>query len=94
MVTEIERPISEEDDSYAKLSLYIPLGSKSQKVLGSASDFEKDAISLDLVAIAKCAEGLTATKRNTLKLLAGIFNPLGMIGPVTITAKILFQEAC
>ena len=33
-------------------------------------------------------------KRNTLRLLAGIFDPLGMIGPITITAKILFQEAC
>ena len=94
VVKEIERPVSEEDDSYAKLSLYMPLGSKGQKVLGLAWDFEEDAISLDLAAIAKCAEGLTAMKRNTLKLLAGIFHPLGIIGPVTITAKILFQEAC
>ena len=29
-----------------------------------------------------------------LRLLAGIFEPLGMIGPITITAKILFKEAC
>ena len=94
VVKEIERPVSEEDDSYAKSSLYMPLGSKGQKVLGLAWDFEKDAISLDLAAIAKRAEGLTATKRNTLKLLAGIFDPLGIIGPVTITAKILFQEPC
>ena len=92
VVKEIERPVSEEDDSYAKSSLYMPLGSKGQKVLGLARDFEKDAISLDLAAIAKRAEGLTARKRNTLKLLAGIFDPLGIIGPVTITAKILFQE--
>ena len=91
---ETERPVSEEDDSSAKSSLHMSLGTKGQKVLGLAWDFEEDTISLDLAAIAKCAEGLTATKRNTLKLLAGIFDPLGIIGPVTITAKILFQEAC
>ena len=70
------------------------MGSKGQKVLGLTWNFEEDAISLNLVAIAKRAEGLTATKRNTLKLLARIFDPLGIIGLVTITAKILFQEAC
>ena len=68
---ELERPVSEEDDSYAKSSLhmYMSLGGKGQKVLGLAWDFEEDTISLDLPAIAKCAEGLIATKRNTFKLL-------------------------
>lgn len=33
-------------------------------------------------------------KRNTLRLIAGIFDPLSIIGPITITAKILFQEVC
>ena len=69
------------------------MGSKGAKVLGLAWDFEEDTISLDLAAIAKRAEGLTTTKRNSLKLLAGIFDPLGIIGPVT-TGKTLFQEVC
>ena len=54
VVKEIERPVSE-DDSYAKLSLYMPLGSKGQKVLRLMWDFEEDTISLDLAAIAKRA---------------------------------------
>lgn len=93
---EVERPVSEEDDSYAKSSLLMPLGSKGQKVLGSAWDSQEETISLDLPAIARRAEGLIATKRKTLKLLAGIFDPLGIIAPVyvTIVAKILFQDAC
>ena len=94
VVKEIEHPISEEDDSYVKLSLYMPLRSKGQKVLGLAWDSKEDTISFDLTAIAKHAKGLTAMKRNTLKLLARIFDPLGIIGPVTITVKTLFQEAC
>ena len=79
---EAQQPVSEEDNSYAKSSLH-SLGSKGQKVLGLAWDFEEDTISLDLAAIAKRSEGLPVTKRNTLKLLAGIFDPLGIIGPVT-----------
>ena len=70
------------------------MGSNGQKVLGLSWDFEQDMITLELTAIAKCAEDLPPTKRNTLRLLAGIFDPLGMIGPITTTAKILFQEAC
>lgn len=72
----------------------MPLGARVNKVLGLAWDFEEPTISFDLTAFAKRAEGLTATKRNTLKLLAGIFGPLEIIGSVKITAKILFQEAC
>jgi len=64
-------------------------GSKGAKVLGLAWAFEEDTISLNFAAIAKHAEGLTTTKRNTLKLLVGIFGPLGIIGPVT-TGKTLF----
>ena len=41
------------------------MGSKGQKVLGLTWNSEEDTISLDLAAIAKRAEGLTATKRNT-----------------------------
>ena len=93
--TEVTRKgISEEDTKYAKSCVGMQLGCKGQKVLGLAWDYEEDTISLDLSAIARRAEGLPATKRNTLRLIAGIFDPLGIIGPVTITAKILFQEAC
>ena len=87
-------PVSAENVTYAKSSLGLKMGSNGQKVLGLSWDFEQDTITLELTAIAKRAEDLPATKRNTLRLLAGIFDPLGMIGPITITAKILFQEAC
>ena len=70
------------------------LGCKGQKVLGLAWDYEEDTINLDLSAIARHAEGLSVTKRNTLRLIAGVFDPLCIIGSITITAKILFQEVC
>lgn len=64
---------------------------KGQGVLGLTSYYKEDTISLDLSAIAERAEGLPATKRNTLWLIAGIIDPLMIIGPVTITAKISFS---
>ena len=69
-------PVSEENATYAKSSLGMQLGSNGQKVLGLSWDFEQDTITLELITIAKRAEGLQATKRNTLRLLAGIFDPL------------------
>ena len=86
--------VSAENVTYAKSSLGLKMGSNGQKVLGLSWDFEQDTITPELTAIAKRAEDLPATKRNTLRIVAGIFDPLGMIGPITITAKILFQEAC
>ena len=80
-------PVSAENVTYAKSSLGLKMGSNGQKVLGLSWDFEQDTITLELTAIAKRAEDLPATKRNTLRLLAGIFDPLGMIGPITITAN-------
>ena len=88
------KAVSEEYISYAKSSVSMQMGCKGQKVLGLAWDYEEDTISLDLSAITRRAEGLPATTRNTLRLIAGIFDLLGIIGPVTITAKILFQEVC
>ena len=61
-------------------------------MLGLAWDYEADVISFDLTEIAERAKGLPATKRNTFRLLAGIFDPLGIMGPVTVkvTCKIMF----
>lgn len=60
------KAVSEKDISYAKSSVHMQLGCKGQKVPGLAWDYEEDTISLDLRAIARRAEGLPATKRNTL----------------------------
>ena len=38
--------------------------------------------------------GLEATKRNVLSLLASFFDPLGMVNPVTVGMKLLYQEIC
>ena len=87
-------PVREEDITYAKSSVGLRLGCKGQKVLGLAWDYEVDVISFDLRETAEHTRGLTAAKRNTLRLLAGIFDPLGIMGPATVKVKIMFQEVC
>ena len=86
--------VSEEDTTYAKSSVGMKLGCKDQKVLGCEWDYEADVITLELTVIAERAKGLPITKRNTLKVLAGVFDPLGLISPITLSAKVMFQESC
>ena len=40
------------------------------------------------------AKSLETTKRNVLKISASLFDPLGMISPVTARAKTIFQLLC
>ena len=86
--------VSEEDTTYAKSSMGMKLGCKDQKVSGCEWDYEEDVIALELTVNAERAKGLPITKRTTLKLLAGVFDPLGLISPITLSAKVMFQESC
>ena len=40
------------------------------------------------------AKTLSPTKKNLLSVLASLFDPLGVVSPVIVCAKILFQEVC
>ena len=84
----------EDKESYAKSKLESQGGTKGVKVLGLAWNCESDTIHFSLAHVADKARGLEATKRNVLSLLASLFDPLGLTGPVTFSMKILFQEIC
>jgi hypothetical protein len=47
-----------------------------------------------LAKLAEKAKSVVATKRNILSILAGLFDPLGIISPVAVSIKMLFQELC
>ena len=40
------------------------------------------------------AEELPVTKRSILSTASKLFDPLGMVGQVMVTAKLIFQNAC
>ena len=94
--SQIKREIRRLDDeeSYAKSKLEPQGGTKGEKVLGLAWNCESDKIHFSFAHVADRAKSLEATKRNVLSLLASLFDPLGIINPVTVSMKILFQEIC
>ena len=81
--------------TFVKLKLETQGGTKGEKVLGVALDFENDTLHFNFVPGADKAKGLLeGTKRDVFSLLASLFDPLRIVSPVTVRAKILLQEIC
>ena len=83
----------EDVETYAKSSLGVK-DSLGEKVLGTNWNCVNDLITFDLRQLAQKAEGLNLTKRNLLSIIAGLFDPLGIVSPIIVPMKILFQELC
>ena len=89
-----EGPVGEEQ-TYAKEML----GShkdeeKTSKVLGIPWDYKNDTLTFDLTKIGKGIHVNKPTKRIVLSSLATVFDPLGLISPIAVQAKVLFQDLC
>ena len=86
-----------EDDTYAKTTIGMDNAAYSQceqKVLGVNWNYLEDSFILPLKPLAQLACELPPTKRSILKVVAKIFDPLGVISPDTFQMKVLFQELC
>ena len=87
---------NDEEETFAKIAL----GSGSEikkgceRVLGLPWDLERDSIPFSFEKIVERAREMQATKRNLLSLLAGLFDPLGLISPMIVPMKMLFQTLC
>jgi hypothetical protein len=81
---------ADSDLSYAKSTLGCENAAGTEKVLGQAWDTKRDKIKFDFESIIIAA----GTKRNVLSVLSRIFDPLGIISPVLVSMKLLFQELC
>ena len=87
----------EEDDTYTKTSIGMDNTAYSQceqKVLRVNWNYLEDCLILPLKPLAQLACELPPTKRSILKVVAKIFDRLGVISPVTFQMKVLFQELC
>ena len=92
---ETENKVSVEDESYAKVSVggLEELSTlNGHKVLGQNWDTVNDTFIYKLDLLANFTKDLKATKRNILKVVAKIYDPLGILSPLTIVMKILFQQ--
>jgi len=92
---EKEERFGQLDMSYAKETLgpVKDLGGKT-KVLGLAWDSLKDEIEFDFSRMAIENGEEQPTKRGILSTLASLFDPLGLISPIGVPGKVLFQELC
>lgn len=64
------------------------------RVLGLNWDTQEDCLVYKLDDLIPFTKSLPPTKRSLLKMSAKIFDPLGFISPITISAKMLFQQVC
>ena len=81
-------------DSYAKETLGTQSEIRGHKVLRLEWDCDKDALQFDLEKLAIVASKCCPTKCSILSVLAGLFDPLGIISPITVSMKALFQVLC
>ena len=65
------------------------------KVLGISWTAENDMLSFDLAQILReSLKAVVITKRNVLKTVSSIYDPLGLLSPAVVSLKMLFQEVC
>ena len=79
---------SDGESTYAKHQLNAS-ASEGCKLLGLRWDRKEDTLS-----VAFPAENADPTKRGILGKLAKIYDPLGLVSPVTLEGKLFYHEAC
>ena len=67
---------------------------KGEKILGIRWEEHKDVLIIDLKELLDGALCYVPTKRNMLRVIAGVYDPIGFIQPLVVKFKILFQEIC
>ena len=94
MVTTSNLVMSDEE-SYTKNTLGDKLdGPECVKVLGVKWRPVDDRLLVDISGLCSIVDGMMPTKRNIIGLSARIYDPLGILSPVTVCFKMLFQDIC
>ena len=88
--------VSEEDKTYTQTQLGVNNSTISceRKILGLNWDVEKDTFMFYFDWLVQFASELPLNKRSVLKVVAKLYDPLGLISPLFITVKALFQDLC
>ena len=84
------------ETTYAKETLGVsqrPLQGE-HKVLGVRWNVTADCLAFDVLTIATAAKDLVPTKRNIVSVVGKFYDPLGVLSPIVIQFKILFQQLC
>jgi len=65
-----------------------------RKILGVSWDGEIDCFKFNIGEIAKKGLEVVKTKRNLLSLSASVYDPYGVLSPIVLPLKVLFQHLC
>ena len=84
--------ISEIDDSSIAEQLLGQGDAQGAKILGVGYEKDTDRLYISVRDIAKNGLDLKKTKRNLLSMSASIYDPFGIISPVVLPLKLLFQK--
>ena len=76
-IVNIERPVNREVSNYVNIVNTF----NNEKVLGLYWDHQKDVISLKISEIFREAVNIIPTKRNTLSIIASVYDPIGYLEP-------------
>ena len=87
-------PAPTSEDTYAKETLFAEAEIGKTKALGIAWDMEKDNLEFDFSKVTTLGTQTKITKRTVLSVIAKLFGPLGLVSPIIVCLKILFQEFC
>ena len=63
-------------------------------VLGVKWDVNGDQLIFDVSDVGRAMNETTPTKRNVVSLATRFFDPLGVMSPITVRFKLLFQQLC
>ena len=63
-------------------------------MIGVNWDLAIDKFIFDFNNVIDAAEKLNVTKRNILKFSAMFFDPLSIISPLVLQAKLIFKDVC
>jgi hypothetical protein len=88
----LHQRIAQSSDSFAK-STVGNIGENTD-VLGIKWNHKNDSLILNFEGIPESASTINPTKRNVVNASSRIYDPLGILSPITIQMKMLFQEIC
>ena len=86
--------VVEEDESFSKSLFGPPCTENEIKVMGMIWNKESDALKFDFSKLLASIGFEPVTKRLILRTTAQLYDPLGIISPVTVFLKLIFQDVC
>ena len=89
MIEGSEAPVDDQEPTFPQTQLG-KVNQKDERVLGLIWNQNTDSFQFNLEDIADKGEKLEDMKRYVLSILSSLFDPLGIIGPVLVAAKVLF----